>query len=69
MKKFSISYTIDVILDESQIWPDRDGPSNPTAEDVLQVIDQFGGIRRVIDDWDLDPGGDGHLDVYEVTNR
>ena len=69
MKKFSISYTIDVILDASEIWPDKDGPSDPTAADVLEVIEQCGGIRRVISDWDLDPNGDGHLDVYEVKSR
>ena len=38
MKKFRISIDLDVVLDESAIWPDGDRPENPTAADVLEVL-------------------------------
>lgn len=36
MKKFSI--TFDVTLHEDEIWPDLNGPVDPTKDDVLEVI-------------------------------
>lgn len=69
MKKFSLSYTIDVMLNAEDLWPDGDGPADPTEADVLQLIAKCGGIRNVIEDWNLDPDGDGHLDVHAITSR
>ncbi len=43
-----------VWFDLSEIWPDGDAPENPTAADVAKVIEQCGGLRRVLRDWDLD---------------
>ena len=69
MKKFRISYTVDVTLDASEIWPDDDGPANPNERDVLQVIRNNGGIYQVIGDWNLNTNDAAHLDVYEETGR
>ncbi len=50
--------SIDVLgfneLTVEQVWPDGDAPDNPTADDVAAVIKQCGGLRRVLDDWNLD---------------
>lgn len=49
---FDLGATIDFDLED--IWCDGDAPENPTAEDVAKVIKECGGLRRVIQDWDLD---------------
>ena len=36
-------------------WPDGDGPENPTVDTVRALIDECGGDRCVIRDWDLAP--------------
>jgi hypothetical protein len=69
MKKFRISYTVDVTLNASEIWPDNNAPANPTEQDVLQVIEKGGGIYQVIGDWNLNTSDATHLDVYEETGR
>lgn len=67
-KKFRITYTIDVTLDENELWPDGDGPDNPTAEQVAALIRKEGGFPKVIDEWNLDDGFNRHnFDVTEET--
>lgn len=67
-KKFRITYTIDVTLDEADIWPDGDGPDKPTAEQVAALIRKEGGFPKVIDEWNLDDGFNNHnFDVTEET--
>lgn len=62
MKKFQLLYTIDVVLDTDEIWPDGDAPENPTVADVEKVIAKCGGWDRIIRDWDLDKeSGDGQV--------
>jgi hypothetical protein len=46
-------------LTRCQVWPDRDGPENPTAADVIEVMKSCGSMSRVLRDW--------NLDEYEVT--
>ncbi|RKZ99308.1 MAG: hypothetical protein DRQ42_08030 [Gammaproteobacteria bacterium] len=43
-----------IVLTADQIWPDGDGPDNPTAEDVLARIEADGGALTVLDGWFLD---------------
>jgi len=62
MKRFQITFTVEATLDADQIWPDGDAPENPTADNVRELIENEGGILRVIDDWNL---ADSHAD-YEV---
>lgn len=67
-KKFRITYTLDVTLDEGDIWPDGDSPENPTAEQVASLIQKEGGFPKVIRDWNLDDGSDPfNFDVVEDT--
>lgn len=62
MKKFQLSYTINVVLSVDDIWPDGDAPENPTVADVEKVIDACGGWQRIVSDWNLDDaGGDGEV--------
>lgn len=51
-KKFVISITVDEDLDIEQLWPDGDAPENPTAEDVLLLIEDCGGLD-IIKEWNL----------------
>lgn len=54
MKSFTLTFQCTVTLDESQIWPDMNGPSEPTADDVANVIDDCGGALEVLREWSLD---------------
>lgn len=53
MKKFFISIRMDDVLGIDQLWPDGDAPENPTAEDVLDLIEECGGAEMIIRDWNL----------------
>lgn len=64
-KKFRIVYQIDVTLSKKEIWPDKDGPKNPTAEDVTKVIEACGGFPKIIDTWNLDDGFRPNFTVTE----
>lgn len=66
MRRFRIVYTLDVVLSESQIWPDGDGPENPTASAVEDLIESEGGIIKVIDEWSLDTASAYHYEVTEM---
>lgn len=62
MKKFRIRAVSDYVLTEKQIWPDGDGPENPTAEDVQELIDsEYHSTMQMLEEWNLEP----ELDVYE----
>lgn len=61
-KKFVISIVIDETLDIDQLWPDGDAPENPTADDVLLLIEDCGGAEMIIRDWNFEP----EVDVYEL---
>ena len=66
MKTFILSVVGSVVLSEDAIWPDGDAPENPTEEDVEHLIEECGGIGRVIDDWNLT--GALYLSAHEVRN-
>ncbi len=53
-RTFLIQVTGAVRLTKSQLWPDGDGPENPTVEDVEELIEESGGISCVIRDWGLE---------------
>lgn len=55
MKKPAISLDINSFVEftPEDLWPDGDAPEPITAEDVARVIDQCGGLHRVIIDWNL----------------
>jgi hypothetical protein len=64
MKKFRIMIECDVELTVAQLWPDGDAPESPTDDDVLELIEECGGVERVLGDWNLDESLT--LDVREV---
>lgn len=53
-KRFTITITSTNTLSVSALWPDGDAPADPTAEDVLALIEECGGASSVLRDWDLD---------------
>ena len=53
MKRFRITYTVDVSLNADELWTNGDAPENPTAADARDLIQKSGGIYRVLDDWNL----------------
>jgi XTP/dITP diphosphohydrolase len=52
LKRFSVSIVSDVVLTEEELWPNNDGPLNPTVNDVETLIENCGN-SKVIDDWYL----------------
>jgi len=39
--KFRIRYTIDLVMDEFEIWPDGNFPPEPTIQDVFNEIKKY----------------------------
>jgi len=68
MKRFQIIYIVDATLDADALWPDGDAPENPTADDVRELIENEGGILRVIDEWNL-AGFSPDYEVDEIAPR
>ena len=66
IKLFIISYEMETELDTHQLWPDGDAPDNPSCEDVRSLIEEHGGIVRVIKAWNLVPWGDRSYEVREI---
>ena len=63
MKKFRIVYESETLLSTDELWPDGNGPDDPTHEDVRKLILDEGGISKIMDDWNLSK--DFFLDIYE----
>lgn len=51
-RRFRVSFP-DVVLLEEQVWPDGDGPEDPTAKDVVKVMEDYMPIWHLITDWQL----------------
>lgn len=41
------------MFDVGALWPDGDAPENPTVGDVVKLINDSGGSKRFVDEWDL----------------
>ena len=39
MKWFEVEIRGRAILSEAELWPEGDGPANPTPEDVMDIIE------------------------------
>lgn len=66
MKAFYVEIsTGPVLLTADNVWPDGDGPDNPTAEDVEELIHEMAGrdLLGLAKDWFLDDNVD--VAVYE----
>jgi hypothetical protein len=60
----SASFTItfpSIVLGVGDVWPDDDGPDDPTAEDVAAVMAKYGGLHDVLFDWNL-------LNALDITD-
>ena len=51
---FNFTISSDCWLSIDDIWPDGDAPDNPTVDHVHAVIEQCGGAKVVIREWNLD---------------
>lgn len=51
--KFRVYFDGEVTLPVVDIWPDGDGPDEPTPEDVKKVMEKCGGKGFVLNDWNL----------------
>lgn len=51
--KFLLSLEMNVDLSMEELWPDGDGPEDPTEEDVVNLIKSEGGILEILNDWNL----------------
>ena len=59
MKMFRIIYEVDLVLSEKQVWPNGDGPADPTSQDVVDVFSAY--------KWRFDDQEDT-LDVLEISH-
>lgn len=58
MRNFLITFDGDVVLRETDIWPDGDCPKNPTAQDVVNVMKSHSLTKGdLVNDWNMDEMG------------
>jgi hypothetical protein len=50
--EFTISFP-SITLSVSEIWPDNDGPIEPTPTEIIARMRDYGGVGSVISDWCL----------------
>lgn len=60
MKNFCVEVEGLMNMDVNELWPNGDAPKNPTAADVVKVVEENGSLYRFVQDW-------GVLDVLEVS--
>lgn len=52
VKKFALTFTVNTTLTEDDLV-NANLPASPSVEDVKALIEQHGGIYRVLHDWNL----------------
>lgn len=50
---FYVTIDVTVTLKKSELWPDGDGPADPTEADVLALIKSEGGPVEILREWNL----------------
>lgn len=50
---FYVTIDVAVTLKKSELWPDGDGPADPTEADVLALIKSEGGPVEILREWNL----------------
>lgn len=60
-RTFTFDITISHTFTIDELWPDGDAPENPTTRNVYDLVEQCGGLARVINDWDLVDDADLHV--------
>ncbi|NBZ97081.1 MAG: hypothetical protein EBR40_11800 [Proteobacteria bacterium] len=82
---FTVHVESVVTMTVEEVWPDKDGPKDPTAEDVAEAMEWYMRSRRVrmyrmLDDWGLmdsndlsvtvaGPGLEGTMTSVQVKGR
>jgi hypothetical protein len=51
--RFRVYIDGEITLSEDEIWPDGDGPAEPTLADVKAVMEKCGSEGSVLEDWNL----------------
>ena len=65
-EQFVVTFDGEVTLERDEVWPDQDGPTNPTAEDVAAVMRKCGRMGDVLHDWMLAPCIEVRVDGVRV---
>jgi len=52
-REFRFEITGDFVMRAEDIWPDGDGPANPTVDDVWTAFRKSGDKLRAFSDWNL----------------
>jgi hypothetical protein len=52
---FTVDFGGAISLSVDEIWPDGDAPENPTANDVIQRMCEYGPKMQTLQDWRLEP--------------
>ena len=52
-KTFTIYYIGETTLSLNAIWPDGNAPKNPTAQDVLDRMQEEGSKIQMLDSWNM----------------
>lgn len=53
-KVFNITFGGSVRLSVDEIWPDGDGPEDPTPEDVVARMEEEINKHSLVDEWGLE---------------
>jgi len=54
---FRIAMHFEAVLSARDIWPDGGSPVTPTAQDVVDTIEEYGdSLLATLEDWHLDRG-------------
>jgi len=53
-RRFRLTVECDVVINSRHLWPDGNGPADPTVDDVKKLIEDCGGAYSVVRDWNLD---------------
>ena len=53
--RFGINIELYEELNTKELWPDGDGPPDPTVLDVIALIGECGGSVGILRDWCLGP--------------
>jgi hypothetical protein len=49
----TIAIGTNVVLEDNQVWPDKNVPKNFTAEDVKKEMENYGGKLHTLHEWSL----------------
>lgn len=57
MEYFHIEWGGEVTLPVTDIWPNGDGPEDPSVADVIKLMRKSGTLRNLCKEWHMDIEG------------